>query len=67
MADQHKVEWPARCISLRFTHPTAGDDIFCFMVEKAVAEYAALNRCDGPETFTASNGVIVELFVHDND
>jgi len=67
VADTHKVEWPARCVSFRFTHSTCGDDVFCFMVEKAAAEYAALQRWDGPKTFTASNGVIVECFIHDDD
>lgn len=60
------VAFPARRVSLTFTHPTAGDEIFCFMVEAAAKELFEADRTGTLGTFTASNGVTVEVCAHEH-
>ena len=60
-----EVTWPARRVSLTFSHDTCGDDMFCTMCAVAVQEYIANDPAGQASTFLASNGVRIEVTSHE--
>lgn len=61
------VEWPARRVSLTFTHQTCGDEMFCRMIAAAALELSRVDQDGELMEFTAANGVHIKVRAHVND
>ena len=53
------VTWPARAVSLHFSHPTCGDGNFWSKIQVAFLELMAADTRGNLDRFEASNGVTV--------
>lgn len=54
-----KTEYPARSVTLRFSHPNVGDIHFMPLMLDAHKEYVQAARKSDIEQFQASNGITV--------